>query len=340
MYSGSPPTIPATEEMLTMRPPSPRSIMRLPTVWAMRNVPRTLTCTTWSNFSSGISSGGAPQVVPLLLTRTSIAPKASSVSATTLFTSSGSVTSQASASALPPRPSISALTSSSASFLRAQRTTLAPASESASAMYWPSPRPPPVTMAVLLSRRNRSSAFVRSLASVSILLLSSSSTAGACCWPSLRSLRLLLVSEHASQELADGTLGQLVAELDRFGGFIGGEALFAEGQYLVLCRLTLRLLDHERLDRLAAVLVRDTDGYRFGHPLVLVQNLLDLSRVDVVAARGDHILLAVHDTEVTVLVHTRHVASVEPAVPERLLCLLGHVPVALHDLGPPDDQLT
>src|ERR687885_378458 len=62
-----------------MRPPSPRSIIRLPTAWLMRNVPCTLTRITKSNFSSGISSAGAPHVAPLLLTRMSMSPKVSSV---------------------------------------------------------------------------------------------------------------------------------------------------------------------------------------------------------------------------------------------------------------------
>src|SRR5215204_3964973 len=118
---------------------------------------------------------GSPPTSPAIeemLTRMSIAPKASSVSFTTLATSSGSVTSHSRARALPPRPSISAFTSSSASRLREQRTTLAPASESASAMYCPSPRPPPVTTAVLPLKRNRSSADERAWASVSIGLLS------------------------------------------------------------------------------------------------------------------------------------------------------------------------
>src|SRR5919199_602108 len=285
MYSGSPPTSPAIEEILTMRPPSPRSIMRLPTAWDIRNVPCTLTCITRSNFSSGISSAGAPHVAPLLLTRMSIAPKASSVSFTTLATSSGSVTSQARARALPPRSSISAFTSSSASRLREQRTTLAPASERASAMYCPRPRPPPVTTAVLPSRRNRSSAFVRA-ASVSILLLLFLGLR-------LRSLclRPLLVGEHAPQELPDGALGQLVAEFDGFGGLVGGEALLAEDQDLLLRHPAPGPLYHESLDRLAPVLVRDADGHGLGHLLVLEEDLLDLARVDVVAARGDHVLL-------------------------------------------------
>src|ERR671916_508736 len=150
------------EATFTMVPPLPRSIMRLPAAWLMRKVPRTLTAITRSNFSGGISVGGAPQVAPELLTSTSTLPKARSASATTLSTLPPSVTSSSRASALRPRASISSLTSSSGSSLRAQSTTLAPASERASAMWRPSPRPPPVTMAVLPSRRKRSSVFTRS----------------------------------------------------------------------------------------------------------------------------------------------------------------------------------
>src|SRR3712207_5464576 len=128
----------------------------------MRKVPRTLTAITLSNFSGGISVGGAPQVAPELLTSTSTLPKVRSASATTRSTLSPSVTSSSRASALRPRASISSLTSSSGSSLRAQSTTLAPASERASAMWRPSPLPPPVTMAVLPSRRKRSSVFTSS----------------------------------------------------------------------------------------------------------------------------------------------------------------------------------
>jgi hypothetical protein len=51
---------------------------------------------------------------------------------------------------------------------------------------------------------------------------------------------------------------------------------------------------------------------------VLVEDLLDLARVDVVAAADDHVLLAVDDEEVAVLVDAGHVARVEPAVLDRL----------------------
>jgi hypothetical protein len=49
---------------------------------------------------------------------------------------------------------------------------------------------------------------------------------------------------------------------------------------------------------------------------VLEEDLLDLARVDVVAARQDHVLLPVHYVEVAVLVHRGHVPGVEPAAPQ------------------------
>ena len=69
-----------------MVPPEPRSIMRRPAAWDMRKVPRTLTLSTWSKRSRGISAGGAPHVAPLLLTTTSRLPNASSAATTTLST--------------------------------------------------------------------------------------------------------------------------------------------------------------------------------------------------------------------------------------------------------------
>jgi hypothetical protein len=46
--------------------------------------------------------------------------------------------------------------------------------------------------------------------------------------------------------------------------------------------------------------------------------LLDLVGIHVEAAHQDHVLLAVHDPEVAVLVHLGDVAGVQPAVRQRL----------------------
>jgi hypothetical protein len=72
---------------------------------------------------------------------------------------------------------------------------------------------------------------------------------------------------------------------------------------------------------------------------VLVQDLLDLPRVDVVAAADDQVLLAVDDGEVAVLVDPADVAGAEPPVGDRLGRLLGAPPVALHQVVAADRDL-
>jgi hypothetical protein len=72
---------------------------------------------------------------------------------------------------------------------------------------------------------------------------------------------------------------------------------------------------------------------------VLEEHLLDLPRVDVVAAADDHVLLAVDDEEVAVRVHLRDVARVEPATPHRLGRGVVALEVALHDVVAADHDL-
>ena len=74
---------------------------------------------------------------------------------------------------------------------------------------------------------------------------------------------------------------------------------------------------------------------------MLVEDLFDLARIHVVAAADDQLLLAIDDEEVAVLVDSRHVAGVEPAVGvDRLRGRVGPVPVALHHVVAADRDLT
>ena len=72
---------------------------------------------------------------------------------------------------------------------------------------------------------------------------------------------------------------------------------------------------HGGADLLAEVGVRDADHRRLGDGRVLVEHLLDLPRVDVVAAPDDQVLLPVDDVVVAVVVHPGQVAGAEPAAP-------------------------
>ena len=70
------------------------------------------------------------------------------------------------------------------------------------------------------------------------------------------------------------------------------------------------------------------------------QHRLDLGRVDVLATGDDHVLHAVLQEQVTLLVEDAEVARVEPAaVGDRLRGGVEPVPVALHHVGALDDDL-
>ena len=64
--------------------------------------------------------------------------------------------------------------------------------------------------------------------------------------------------------------------------------------------------------------MRDSDHGALVDGRVLVEDLLDLARVDVVAAPDDQVFLAVDDEVVAVGVDPRQVAGAEPAVADRL----------------------
>jgi hypothetical protein len=96
-----------------------------------------------------------------------------------------------------------------------------------------------------------------------------------------------------------------------------------EGDDLRLVGARPGLEGDEGEDLLAQLRVGPADDGGLGDGGVLVQHLLDLARVDVVAAADDEVLLAVDDEQVAVLVGVAEVAGVEPAVLERLGRRLG-----------------
>ncbi len=75
-----------------------------------------------------------------------------------------------------------------------------------------------------------------------------------------------------------------------------------------------------------------------------VEHRFHFRRVDVEPIHDDHVLLALDDRRVVVLVHPRDIARVEPdaavgSVSEHVGAVFGLVPVAFHHLRPRDAQL-
>src|SRR6516225_11933843 len=131
-----------------MEPPPTRRIAGS-TARDIKNGPFRFVARTRSHSSSLILSTVETLSAPALFTRTSIRPKAFSVSSAALRPSSSRVTSAARAMASPPTSLISFTTPSRDSRRRPKTATLAPPAARPKAIARPIPDPPPVTIVTL-----------------------------------------------------------------------------------------------------------------------------------------------------------------------------------------------
>ena len=92
-------------------------------------------------------------------------------------------------------------------------------------------------------------------------------------------------------------------------------------------------------DLLSERLVGDAERDRLEDRRVRQEHVLELPRVDAVAAPEDHVLLAIDEEEVAVLVQVAHVPGREPTSPDGRPRLGGFSPVALHEAGSTQDDL-
>ena len=108
-----------------------------------------------------------------------------------------------------------------------------------------------------------------------------------------------------------------------------------------LARQARVLLHHHDLRHLAGLLVGHADRPHLQHARMERHHVLDLVRIDVEAGDDDHVLLAIDDAKISLLVHGRHVAGAKPpVVREDLGGSVRPAPVALHDLRAPHAELS
>src|SRR5689334_3375653 len=158
------------------------------------------------------------------------------------------------------------------------------------------------------------------------------------CWPSRSvssSSSTCGIAQLSLQDLARGVPRQLVDHVVLLGALVAGDVVETAP---VECGW-IRASDDVGDDALAPVVVRHADDGNFRDRLIAEKDVLHLARVDVVAAGDDHVLRAVHQREVAVLVEAAEVAGVEPAVAQGLGRRLGHVEVAGHDGRTVDQHL-
>src|SRR4029450_3442633 len=109
-------------------------------------------------------------------------------------------------------------------------------------------------------------------------------------------------------------------------------ALARPADQLARAHVGTRLSDHDGLHRLTPTLVGHAYHRDVGPGGMAEQGPPDLGGIDVLAARHDHVLHAVVDVEVALVVEVARVAGEEPVALEGAPGGVGKVPVAAHDL--------
>src|SRR5215467_4602534 len=97
----------------------------------------------------------------------------------------------------------------------------------------------------------------------------------------------VLLAQLALEDLAVSALGQFRDKLDHSRLLIAGQVLPAEDVHFLLSYCHARTQGNDRLDTFAPQWVGDADHCDFIDRRVLEEYLLDLPRVDIIAAAND-----------------------------------------------------
>jgi len=100
-----------------------------------------------------------------------------------------------------------------------------------------------------------------------------------------------------------------------------------------------RTRDHDRVHRFAPLRIGHAEDGGFQDGRVLVEDLFDLGAVHVLAAGDAHVVGAVDQEQVALVVQVAEVPAVIPPMTEDRSGRLGLVPVTRHDVGAAHDDL-
>src|SRR5260221_2257247 len=123
----------------------------------------------------------------------------------------------------------------------------------------------------------------------------------------------VLLAQLALEDLAISIFRQLRDKLDGARLLIAGQVLPTEGVQFLLGKCHARTQRDDRLDTFAPERVGDANHSDFVDRWVLEQHLLDFSRVYIIAATANHILLAVKQVEGALCIHHANIACMQPS---------------------------
>jgi len=139
------------------------------------------------------------------------------------------------------------------------------------------------------------------------------------------------LSQVGLEDLAVAVLGEALDEPVVAWPLVARDVVEAEGVKVTWRDACFRARHDERNDLLPPFGMLAADHSAFKHHRMGEQNLLQLSGVDVGAARDDQVLGAILEGEEAFTIGKSHIAGPEPAVAQGFGIGLGVIPIAAHD---------
>src|ERR1700722_6317080 len=146
------------------------------------------------------------------------------------------------------------------------------------------------------------------------------------------------LAQFPAEDFTGGIAGNDGRELDRFWQLVAGNMLARGFDEVVRLRRPPWLHDDDGLDRFAPALIGNPDNGDICDVRMMKERVLDFSGIDILSARHDHLLDAVVDVEIALLVEISRIARVQPAVDNGPGGNGLILPIALRHDWPPDNH--
>src|SRR2546423_13467978 len=146
--------------------------------------------------------------------------------------------------------------------------------------------------------------------------------------------------QFATQDFTGGNFGDGVDELDGVNLFVAGQLAVGKGKDIVRGNFVAPANDDKAFGQFTGFVIRYANDSGVQDSRVLQEQRLQLGGGNAKALVLDHLFLAIYDIGEAIGIHVTNITCIEPAIAQGASSLLRGLPIALHDLGASNDELS
>src|SRR5438270_2575426 len=146
--------------------------------------------------------------------------------------------------------------------------------------------------------------------------------------------------QFAAQDFTGGNFGDGVDEFDDVNLFVAGQFAVGKGKDIVRGNIVALANDDKAFGQFTGFVIGYANDGGVHDRRMLQEQRLQLGGSNAKTLVLDHLFLAIHDISEAIGIHVADITRIEPAIAQGASRLLGDLPIALHDLGATNDELS